>query len=88
MDLKGPTQTLCSDLSDTTFYACSKGEVEMTFVRNNAGQVNALAMNWGHSGLDRITPLLLLHSNQKQTTRANWEIIPDLCGISTSTTNL
>jgi len=47
MDVRGLPKTVCSALSPTTFYARSKGDVEMTFVRDADGPVRAIEMNWG-----------------------------------------
>jgi CubicO group peptidase (beta-lactamase class C family) len=49
MSVQGLPKSILSGISETTFYTRSKGEVEMTFVRDGAGRVNAIDMNWaGH----------------------------------------
>jgi CubicO group peptidase (beta-lactamase class C family) len=46
METPGLPKAQTSALSETTFFARSKGEVELTFVRNEQGTVNEIALNW------------------------------------------
>jgi CubicO group peptidase (beta-lactamase class C family) len=49
MRVTGLPDATLSALSDTKFFARSKGDVEMTFVRDADGRVNRIDMNWsGH----------------------------------------
>jgi CubicO group peptidase (beta-lactamase class C family) len=49
MNVTGLPQATLSAISDTTFYARSKGDIEMTFVRSADGRVDSIDMNWaGH----------------------------------------
>jgi hypothetical protein len=49
MNVMGLPQATLSAISDTTFYARSKGNIEMTFVRGADGRVDSIDMNWsGH----------------------------------------
>lgn len=49
MNVMGLPQATLSAISDTTFYARSKGDIEMTFLRDADGCVNRIDMNWaGH----------------------------------------
>lgn len=46
MNIHGLPKSILSPMSETKFYARSKGEVEMTFIRDSAGQVNSIDMLW------------------------------------------
>jgi CubicO group peptidase (beta-lactamase class C family) len=49
MNVMGLPPATLSAISDTTFYARSKGDIEMTFVRGAYGRVDSIDMNWaGH----------------------------------------
>jgi CubicO group peptidase (beta-lactamase class C family) len=49
LEVSGLPKTVCSALTETTFYARSKGDVELTFVRAVDGSVPSIAVNWsGH----------------------------------------
>lgn len=49
MDVKGLPKTVASAISETQFYARSKGDVYLTFRRGDDGQVNTIDVNWsGH----------------------------------------
>ena len=51
MELRGLPKSVLNAYSDTTFYARPKGDVEMMFVRDGAGRVNVIEMDWsGHKG--------------------------------------
>ena len=51
MHIHGLPKAILSPMSDTKFYARSKGEVEMTFVRDTAGQVNNIDLLWDQYSL-------------------------------------
>lgn len=46
METPGLPKAHTSALSETTFFARSKGEVELTFVRDGEGRVNDITLNW------------------------------------------
>ncbi|HMB21423.1 MAG: serine hydrolase domain-containing protein [Chloroflexota bacterium] len=46
MDMRGWTKVPLKPMSETTFYARAKGEVEMKFVPGPAGRVDAIEMVW------------------------------------------
>jgi CubicO group peptidase (beta-lactamase class C family) len=47
MDVTGWSKSVTYPISETMFYARSKGEVEMTFQRDTSGRVNSIDMLWG-----------------------------------------
>ncbi|MFN8374970.1 MAG: serine hydrolase domain-containing protein [Anaerolineae bacterium] len=47
MDVRGWSTSVTYPMSETLFYARSKGDVEMTFCRDVSGRVNTIAMLWG-----------------------------------------
>jgi len=49
MTVQGLPKSILSAISETKFYARSKGDVEMTFVRDEKGHISTIDMNWaGH----------------------------------------
>ncbi|MBZ0285682.1 MAG: serine hydrolase [Anaerolineae bacterium] len=51
MDVKGLPKTVASAISQTQFYARSKGDVYLTFQRDDDGQVNTIDVNWSGNEL-------------------------------------
>lgn len=49
MHISGLTKSVLKAISDTRFYARSKGEVDMTFTVDEQQQVNGIDMNWDGS---------------------------------------
>jgi CubicO group peptidase (beta-lactamase class C family) len=49
MDVMGLPKATLSGLSNMKFYARSKGDVEMTFVRDASGVISSIDMNWAGS---------------------------------------
>jgi hypothetical protein len=58
MDVRGWSTSVTYPMSETMFYARSKGDVEMTFQRDTSGRVNSIDMLWGGHRLtaQRINP--------------------------------
>lgn len=49
MDVKGLPKTIANAISENRFYARSKGDIDMQFLRDTGGRVDRIAMNWaGH----------------------------------------
>lgn len=46
MNVSGLPKSVLSPMSETTFYARSKGEVEMTFIRDAEGHITGIDMVW------------------------------------------
>lgn len=51
MDVKGLPKTVASAISPTQFYARSKGDLYMTFRRDEDGSVNSIDVNWAGAEL-------------------------------------
>jgi CubicO group peptidase (beta-lactamase class C family) len=58
MDARGWSTSVTYPMSETMFYARSKGDVEMTFQRDTSGHINSIDMLWGGHRLtaQRINP--------------------------------
>ncbi len=52
MHVQGLPTSVVSAFSDTEFYTRSKGEVELTFMRDGAGKVNSIEVNWSGNLLE------------------------------------